>query len=81
MTVTLEEAKARLEQILARAEAGEEVLIGPDAAHPVVKLVPICGKPSRLTRHPDLAGSTTTHDRAALVSPLPPEEWGELGTP
>jgi antitoxin (DNA-binding transcriptional repressor) of toxin-antitoxin stability system len=80
MTVTLEEAKVSLEQMLARAEAGEEVLIGPDAAHPLVKLVPICGKPSRLTRHPDLAGSTTTHEPAALINPLPPKEWGDLGT-
>ena len=79
MTVTLEEAKTNLERILARAEAGEEVFIGLDAAHPVAKLVPIQAKPSRLTRHPDLAGSTKTHDPAALVHPLPPHEWGDLG--
>lgn len=80
MMVTVEEAKISLVQMLAAAEAGEEVLIGPDIGHPVAKLVPILPKHSRLSRHPDLAGSTTTHDPAALVTPLPPEEWGELGT-
>ena len=79
MTVTLEEAKASFAEILARAEAGEEVLIGNDASHPVAKLVPIPAKQSRLARHPDLAGSTKTDDPAALVAPLPHEEWGELG--
>jgi prevent-host-death family protein len=78
MTVTIEEAKASLAQILARAQAGEEVLIGPDASHPVAKLVPVSTKDSRLARHPDLAGSTQTHDPAALLKPLPPEEWGDL---
>ena len=78
MTVTIEEAKVSLAQILARAQAGEEVLIGQDASHPLAKLVPISAKKSRLARHPDLVGSTKTHDPAALVKPLPPEEWGEL---
>ncbi len=80
MTVTLEEAKVSLALILARAQAGEEVMIGPDASHPLAKLVPISPKESRLARHPDLAGSTQTHDPAALVKPLPPKDWGELAT-
>ena len=78
MTVTLEEAKANLARILERAEAGEEVLIGREPNHPVVRVVPLALKPSRLARHPDLIHSTKTHDPAALVNPLPPEEWGEL---
>ena len=41
MTVTVEEAKVSLAQMLAAAEAGEEVLIGPDIDHQVAKLVPI----------------------------------------
>jgi antitoxin (DNA-binding transcriptional repressor) of toxin-antitoxin stability system len=81
MTVTLEEAKDSLAQILARAQAGEEVFIGMDLDHPMVKLVPITSTTSRLDRHPDLVGSTTTHDPEALVKPLPPEEWGDLATP
>lgn len=78
MTVTIEEAKASLAQILARAQAGEEVLIGPDVGHPVAKLVPVSAEQPRLARHPDLVGSTHTHDPAVLLKPLPPEEWGEL---
>jgi len=80
MTVTVEEAKANMASILVKAQAGEEVIIGLDALHPVAKLVPLSAKSSRLSRHPDLAGSTCTHDTAALVNPLPPEEWGALTT-
>jgi prevent-host-death family protein len=78
MTVTVEEAQAKLAQIIARAEAGEEVLIAREAQRPTVKLVPLAAEGTRLHRHPDLIGSTTTHDPSALVHPLPPEEWGEL---
>jgi antitoxin (DNA-binding transcriptional repressor) of toxin-antitoxin stability system len=78
MTVTIEEAKDNLPQILARAQAGEEVLIGTDLDHPIAKLVPVMPAVSRLLRHPDLVGSTTTYDPEALVKPLSPEEWGEL---
>ena len=81
MTVTVEEAQARLIQIIARVEAGEEVLIAREPDHPTVKLVAITSGAGRLARHPDLIGSTTTHDPAALVHPLPPEEWGDLAEP
>ena len=78
MTVTVEEAKANLPQIIAKAEAGEEILIAHEQGRPTVKLVPLAPKASRLTRHPDLAGSTKTHDPSALLKPLPIEDWGEL---
>ena len=78
MTVTVEEAKSSLAQIIARAEAGEEVLIARGAQPPTVKLVPLAAQGARLNRHPELIGSTTTHDPAALIHPLPPEEWGDL---
>ena len=78
MTVTIEEAKVDLARILEQAEAGEEVLIGREPNHPIVKVVLLVAKPSRLTRHPDLIHSTRTHDSVALVNPLPPEEWGQL---
>ena len=78
MTVTLEQAQASLAQYLDKAEAGEEILIGRDLNHPIAKLVSLNAKASRLSRHPELIGSTATHDPAALVNPLPPEEWGEL---
>jgi len=78
MTISVPEAQTKLAQIIARAEAGEEILIGREADHPTVKLVPIPAVQTRLTRHPDLIGSTVTHDPAALVQPLPPEEWGGM---
>ena len=78
MTLTLEQAQTRLAEILAKVEAGEEIFIGHDIDHPVAKLVAVPGS-SRLQRHPDLVGSTKTHDPAGLVSPLPPGEWGDLG--
>ena len=78
MTITVAEAQTKLAQIIAQAEAGVEVFLGLDANQPAVKLVPVAPVRTRLTRHPDLVGSTTTHDPAALVQPLPPEEWGEL---
>ena len=89
MTFTVEEAQANLARIIAQAEAGEEVYLGREAGHPTVRLLPIATEAGRLTHHPDLIGSTTTHDPAAqdaltildhesLVQPLPPEEWGDL---
>ena len=78
MTFTVEEAQAKLALIIARVEAGEEVLIAKASALPTVKLVALPSGGGRLTRHPDLIGSTTTHDPAALAGPLPPEEWGDL---
>lgn len=75
MTITVAEAQTKLAQIIARAEAGEEVFIEREPDHPAVKLVPLASGRARLTRHPDLIGSTVTHDPAALVQPLGPEEW------
>ena len=77
MTITVAEAQTKLAQIIAQAEAGVDVFLGVDANHPAVNLVPVAAVRTRLTRHPDLVGSTTTHDPAALVQPLPPGEWGD----
>jgi len=78
MTFTLDEAKTKLAQIIAQVEAGEEIFIAREPGHPAVKLVPLSSGGARLTRHPDLIGSTVTHDPVALVQPLPLEEWGDL---
>jgi len=78
MTVTVEEAKANLSQIVAKAEAGEEIMIGLEKDHPTVKLVPLVPKGPRFTPHPELAKVMVIHDHEALVKPLPPEEWGGL---
>lgn len=78
MTITVAEAQTKLAQIIAQAEAGEDIFIAREADRPAVKLVPLASARPRLTRHPDLIGSTKTHDPSSLVQPLPPEEWGEL---
>ncbi len=78
MTITVAEATTKLAQIIAQAEAGEEVIIARDQDHPAVRLVPLGSGGARLSRHADLIGSTVTHDPAALVHALPPEEWGDL---
>lgn len=44
--VNVQEAKAHLSQLLARAEAGEDVVIGR-AHRPVVRLVPVDAPPGR----------------------------------
>jgi prevent-host-death family protein len=78
MTLTIEEAQARLPEIVAKAEAGEEVLLTKGTGQPAVRLVPAKRGPARLQRHPALVGSVVVHDPEALLKPLPPEEWGGL---
>ena len=78
MTVTIDEAQANLARIVGKAAAGEDVVIAAHGGHPAVKLVPVRSEVSRLTRHPDLVGSTKVLDPEALTQPLPPEEWGGL---
>jgi prevent-host-death family protein len=79
MTITVAEAQTKLAQIIAQAEAGEEILIAREAGRPAVKLVPLAPASARLTRHPGLIGSTVIHDPAALLQPVPAREWGEIG--
>ena len=78
MQFTIEEAQADLLRIVGRATAGEEVFILNPRGGVTVQLVPVPAGFSRLTRHPDLIGSTKTLDPEALTKPLPPEEWGGL---
>ena len=78
MTISIAEAQTKLAQIIEQAEAGEEVFITRAPDLPAVRLVPLASGRARLTRHPDLIGSTVTYEPAALVHPLPPEEWGDL---
>ncbi len=78
MIVTVEEAQAKLSQIVAQATDGEDVFIAASGGVLAVKLVPVSLKGSRLTRHPDLIGSTKVPDPEALTKPLPAEDWGGL---
>ncbi len=78
MTVTIDEAQARLPEIVAKAEAGEEVLLARSSGQLAVKLGPVTPKSSRLTQHPEIKGALTILDHEALVKPLQPEKWGDL---
>jgi prevent-host-death family protein len=78
MMLTIQEAQARLAEVVAKAEAGEEVVLTSASGQPAVKLVPAKRGLARLQRHPALIGSVVVHDREALLKPLPHEEWGGL---
>jgi len=70
VTVNVHEAKTQLSRLLARAEAGDEVIISR-ADKPVARIVPIA--PSTRTRTPGLwKGKFTVPD--SFFDPLPDEE-------
>jgi prevent-host-death family protein len=71
-TVTIHEAKTQLSKLIARAEAGEEIVIarGKD---PVVRLAPV--KPPHVKREPGLMkGIWPELPDAFFFDPLPEEE-------
>jgi len=65
--VNMHEAKSRLSELVARAEAGEEIVIARSGAE-AVRLVPVAGRPGPKRVGGDLAG------RVALPTD---EEWAE----
>lgn len=67
--VTIHAAKTNLPRLVARAEAGEEILIAR-GNKPVAKLVPIPAKPKRVFG--SLRGRFTIGPE--FFEPLPPEE-------
>lgn len=75
-TVTVHEAKTNLSKLIARALAGEEVVIA-NRMTPQVKLVPVAGQP-KIKRTPGaLKGKISLDD--GFWDPLPEEElkaWG-----
>ena len=75
-TVTVHKAKTHLSQLIAAAEAGEEVIIMRDR-EAAVRLVPV-GEPVPTRRFGALAGKVSV--TAAFFDPLPESElagWGE----
>jgi prevent-host-death family protein len=73
ITVNVHEAKTQLSKLLARVQAGEEIIIAK-AGKPQARLVPI--RDSR-ERKPGIAKGAVTD---AFFEPLPEEElavWGE----
>ncbi len=68
--VTIHKAKTNLSKLIARAEAGEEVVIARGRT-PVAKLVPV--EPPRKKRQPgSMKGRATV--TAAFFEPLPEDE-------
>ncbi|MDN5748816.1 MAG: type II toxin-antitoxin system prevent-host-death family antitoxin [Pseudonocardia sp.] len=65
--VNVQEAKTRLSQILAQAEAGEDVVVARDGA-PIVRLVPVTSPPPRPVGF--VRGSVSD----AFFEPLPDDE-------
>lgn len=71
-TVNIHDAKTNLSDLLARAHAGEEIVIAK-SGKPYAKLVPL---EERKERRPGLAKGRVTD---AFFEPLPPDElkaWG-----
>jgi len=68
-TVTIHAAKTNLSQLLARVEAGEEIVLAR-GKHPVAKLVPMDAPPKR--RFGALRGIVAVGD--AFFEPLPEQE-------
>ena len=68
--VTMHKAKTHLSQLIAAAEAGEEIVIMRDK-QPVVRLVPV-GEPAPKRQPGVLAGQVVV--TAAFFEPLPDEE-------
>ena len=69
-TVTIHEAKTQLSKLIARAEAGEEIVIAR-GKEPVVRLAPVRAKPSREPGY--LKGFAEIPD-SFFFDPLPEEE-------
>lgn len=67
--ISIHAAKTHLSRLIARAEAGEEVIIAR-GKKPVVKLVPITPKPRRVFG--SLKGQVSIGPE--FFEPLPPEE-------
>jgi prevent-host-death family protein len=70
--ISIHAAKTHLSRLIARAEAGEEIVIAR-GRKPVVKLVPIAPKPNRVFGA--LRGKIAIGPE--FFEPLPPEELDE----
>jgi prevent-host-death family protein len=70
--VTVHQAKTQLSKLLARAEAGEEIIIARGRV-PAVKLTPV-GKPAIRRRFGSMKGLLPNLPDAFFFDPLPEEE-------
>jgi len=68
--VTIHTAKTTLSRLLARVEAGEEIIVAR-GKHPIARLVP-CQKPTPMRRFGALKGTVSV--ASTFFEPLPPEE-------
>ncbi len=75
-TVTVHTAKTNLSRLLARVEAGEEIVVAR-GKHPVARLVP-CAPPPPARKFGALKGIVSVGPE--FFDPLPPDEldlWGQ----
>jgi prevent-host-death family protein len=70
-TVTIHQAKTQLSKLIARAEAGEEIVIAR-GREPVVRLEPVAGKSVR--REPGFLKGAASIPDSFFFDPLPEEE-------
>jgi prevent-host-death family protein len=70
-TVTIHEAKTNLSKLIARAEAGEEIVIAR-GKEPVVKLIPVAG--AKRKRVPGRYKGMFNIPDSFFFDPLPEEE-------
>ena len=77
-TVTIHDAKTNLSRLIARAEAGEEIIVAR-GSNPVAKIVPLNPKPAK-KRVPGRYAHLVPPGRDVLDDgfwdPLPPEHLG-----
>jgi prevent-host-death family protein len=71
-TVTIHQAKTQLSKLIARAEAGEEVVIAR-GREPVVRLAPV-GEPKANRRKPGYLKGLPPIPDSFFFDPLPEEE-------
>ena len=77
-TVNMHEAKTHLSKLVARVEAGEEIVLAR-AGRPVARLSPVpTTQPRRPGRFKGMFGNLTADE---AMAPLPPEYTGEIPSP
>ena len=74
-TVTIHQAKTQLSKLIARAEAGEEIVIAR-GKEPVVKLTPVGEKSAK--RKPAICAARSSIPDLFFFDPLPEEELEAL---
>ena len=68
-TVSIQEAEARLSELIHKLKPGDEVVI-TENNQPVARLVPAAGQPPKMPRQPGTLSGTVTHMAPDFDAPL-----------